>query len=760
MYSNFYPIQIPFEEFSVQRVKGDSTLLSSLRSKYNSTHSFFKLGEYIYISNKSGEELEIGESVFLKVSENERVVESLIKHIFFKTYIERFPKYRLQSFYPFRVLSKKADNDLLSRFLPQEYKGRFTYSRLLTVHLRSCYIDRQLRFGFTVNTSIEWDISITCQELVDKQFDVIGLEVNHSLDPYGLGQVIVPDETFIGEIQSVNGNNAEVKCVDGVVTIPLKELFLKKTRINRQKLLGFILGDENKAEAVLSDVVNDGKSQRSLESIEKSIRGYAGFLFREKGSLVRFENRHSFCFTVEENRRQDYGSFNLENPLFVFDPSQLKTHPQNDMGLRTYGPYDSGQFSPKELNITVFCMKNNRGRMATFLGGLINGDPQSKYFKVGLEKKYLLHSVTVNIIELDAYTIDEIKSRYRGVSEIPDLVLLEIPASHKSERNPNNSLYYLAKGFFLSLQIPIQIVNTENIINYNEYKLNAIALQIYAKVGGLPWTIQVKDSVDKEIIVGISHSIQRSSTYSGNTQERVVGISTFFNADGKYLMSGEIKDVSYEEYFDELLKNLQASIEKFSKTYAWKENDTIRFIFHIFKPLKNIEFEVIQELIKSFPKLKIQFAFVRISERHPFLLFDETQRGRKMGRKTIGALTPSRGSNIVVDKSTCVLQTLGIREMKTDRHGSSKPLQIRILLPTDEELAEELKPLLFHDLHYIIQQVYKFSTLSWRGFMPNHKPATVLYSSLIARALGKLRQLPTWNPAHINQRLKFKKWFL
>ena len=611
-----------------------------------------------------------------------------------------------------------------------------------------------------MNTTIEWDITITCKELSDKNFNLVGLEVNHSVDSYGLSAVIVPDESFIGEVISVQNDKAEINCAEGIITIPLNELFLKKTKTNRIKLLSFILKNEQEANSILNTVEGEGKSQASLELSDISISRYASFLFNDKGIPIRFENKHSFCFTVESNKGQSFASYTLENPLFVFDPSQLKTSSQNDKGLTTFGPYDSGQFTPKILNITVFCKKENRGRMATFLAQLISGDPQSKYFKVGLEKKYLLHGINYNIVELDSYNISEIESKYRHLQDLPDLVLLEIPVSHKSERDVNKSLYYLAKGFFLSLQIPIQIVNTENIMYYNEYKLNAIALQIYAKVGGIPWTIQVKDSVDKEIIVGIGHSIQRDSTYSGNNKERVVGISTFFNADGKYLMSGEIKDVSYEEYFDELLRNLKSSIEKFSDTYAWKANDTIRFIFHIFKPLKNIEFEVIQELIKGFPNLKIQFAFVRISERHPYLLFDENQRGSGSGRSTMGKLMPRRGDNIVLDRSTCILHTLGVYEMKTAKHSGSKPLQIKILLPTDDELAAELKPMLFYDLHYIVQQVYKFSTLSWRGFMPNHKPATVLYSSLIARALGKLRQLPNWNPAHINQRLKFKKWFL
>ena len=79
---NFYPINIDFEEFQISRTKYSDETLKELRHKYNKSHSFFRDGDYIYISNNSDANIELGETVTLKINSSERVTSSLIKHIF------------------------------------------------------------------------------------------------------------------------------------------------------------------------------------------------------------------------------------------------------------------------------------------------------------------------------------------------------------------------------------------------------------------------------------------------------------------------------------------------------------------------------------------------------------------------------------------------------------------------------------------------------------------------------------------------------
>lgn len=759
--TNFYPVKFDFEDYNIVQVKAEDKLLQRLRKEHNSTHSFFQHGDYIYISNKSGEDLGIGNVTKLSLLDNYEVTASLIKHIFFKTFIENYPGYKLNGFYPFVLQSTKAENDLIRKYLPKGLQGRLCYIKQIEVQLRKCILNGEERIGFVVNSYRQWKLDVNCHELHEKKYDLTECEVIHSVTIPGLENILLPDESLVGYIKEVKENIAIVVTNDGEQEFKLEELYLRKTMKNIEEFIEFAFRSPDKASQVLARLKIDKQASINPKGIISSINSACIILFHDKqGNPINYENKDGFCFSLDRDKNLIYKSYRLEPPLFVFDPSRLRTNSGSDYGLRNFGPYDSGQFTPKEPNILVICHQNTRGRATEFLKGLIDGMPESKYFTKGLKSKYELHSINLDIQEISSYEISEIERITRKLKAKPDIVIIEIPVGFKNERIVSQSLYYQAKAHFLNLQIPIQIVNTENINRFDEYKLNAIALQMYAKLGGVPWTIQTKDSVDKEIIIGIGNSIFRNNAYQGNEQKRIVGISTFFSADGQYMMSGDIKDVPYEDYFQELLDSLRDSIGTLSKEYAWQNNQTVRFVFHIFKPIKNIEFEVVKELVKEFTNYKIQFAFVTISERHPLIMYDKNQRGVVKWNKTIGEFVPFRGTNIVIDDSTCLVQMLGVKEMKTGKHGASNPILIRILKPTSYGVDDDIQPYLFHDLHYITQQIFKFTYLSWRGFMPNQKPATMLYSGLISKLLGKLRQMPGWKSEVINFNLKRKKWFL
>ena len=95
--------------------------------------------------------------------------------------------------------------------------------------------------------------------------------------------------------------------------------------------------------------------------------------------------------------------------------------------------------------------------------------------------------------------------------------------------------YYRAKGLLMSAGIPVQALQAHRTrlkSNALANVLGNLALQIYAKLGGTPWTLESSVDVDHEIVVGIGHYIERSSEYAGATTRRVVGLTTFFSSEG------------------------------------------------------------------------------------------------------------------------------------------------------------------------------------------------------------------------------------
>ncbi|MCK0125259.1 Piwi domain protein [Gelidibacter sp. F2691] len=763
MQLNYFPINIEFEKYQINTEPYSDERLTELRDLYNATHSFFRNGESIYISNKDDNDgTPIGSLTKRSTFNDHQITASLIKHILFRTFKDRFPNHTPVDFYPFRFFSGQQKDDIIYNALPDKLKNRIAYKKLIEVQLRLTEINGKKQFGFLINIKRNWIFDKTCAELHAENYNLIGVEVLYAETLPGLDNILAPNEEFVGEIIEITGTKAKVNTNEGEKEYALNELFIRKTKFNIGNYLTFATSQQ-KSDEVLSiierkrsDIYNPKKLYNEIVNISKA-------LFIDKGTPILFQNKEGFCFTVDNNPLVVSNTIELKTPTFIFDPAATKTiNTYPDNGLNNFGPYDSSIFDIKSPNVLCICNKTIRGGFTKFLSNLKDGLPQSRYFQKGLQKKYDLHNVTFDVKEVQNNTLSEYLNVIRDYDDNkPHLAIIEIPESFRSLNDQNNP-YYQIKAKLLSLEIPVQFVTTRIVNNHSEYILNSLALQIYAKLGGTPWVLPTQRSVDRELVIGIGHSWLRKNQYAGAESSRVVGITTFFSGDGQYLLGDKVKDVSFENYFEELLKSLNQSIQRLSSAQGWSDGDTVRLIFHIFKPIKNVEFDVISQLIKDIPQYRIKFAFVTIGNTHPTMLFDPNQQGLSSYGNNVpkGEFIPNRGSNIFLDSETCIVQMLGASELKTSKHGMSKPIQIKIRTPQGNYNNNELNDMLFYDLSYITQQIFSFTYLSWRSFLPGEEPATMKYSNLISRLLGKMRSVPGWDADSLNYGLKRKKWFL
>lgn len=763
MQLNYFPIKIDFETYQINSETYNEERLAELRKMYNSTHSFFRNGNSIYISNKEGDEnISIGTLTERSTYGDNEVTASLIKHLFFRKFKERFSNYTPVDFYPFRFFSGQEKDDIIYESLPKHLRDRIGYKKLIEVQLRLTRINDKTQFGFLINIKRNWIFDKSCDELNSEGYKITGADVLHAEVLPGLTNILAPNEEFIGVIKEVFGNKAKVETNEGIREYVLGELFIKKTKYNIGNYLSFATSPQKSAE-ILNIIERKRSDIYNAKNLYTEILGIAKRLFLENEQPILFQNKDGFCFTVDSKTINVPNTIELKTPTFIFDYAGTKTHNSSaDIGLTNYGPYDSINFDIKTPSVLCICNRINRGYFSKFLSELKDGLPQSKYFQKGLLKKYDLQDVVFDIKETQSYIIEEYLNVIKNHDENkPHLAIIEIPSEFKNLDDASNP-YYRIKAKLLSREIPVQYVTSEKIKNYNEYILNSIALQIYAKLGGTPWVLPSHRSVDKEIIIGIGHSWLRKNQFKGADQNRVVGITTFFSSDGQYLLGDKVKDVSYENYFAELLKSLKLSIQRLSSEQGWKKGDTIRLIFHIFKPIRNTEFDVISQLIKDITEYKIKFAFVTISKYHPTMLFDINQPGvAKYGSKLVkGVFIPNRASNVFLDSETCIVQMFGANELKTAKQGMSTPIQIRIRTPQGKYHNNDLNDLLYYDLRYITQQIFSFTYLSWRSFLPGEQPATMLYSNLISKLLSKMRNVSGWDADSLNYGLKRKKWFL
>jgi hypothetical protein len=131
------------------------------------------------------------------------------------------------------------------------------------------------------------------------------------------------------------------------------------------------------------------------------------------------------------------------------------------------------------------------------------------------------------------------------------------------------------------------------------------------------------------------------------------------------------------------------------------------------------------------------------------VLFDSSARGKQPAKGRKGEYAPDRGLIVQTEKYARLITTTSPAMVK--RAGLPLPRPLHVHLHRHST---------FTDLHYLSEQVLKFTTLSWRSTLPAGEPVTIYYSELIARQLARLRAVPDWSPALLDARLWTSKWFL
>jgi argonaute-like protein implicated in RNA metabolism and viral defense len=338
-----------------------------------------------------------------------------------------------------------------------------------------------------------------------------------------------------------------------------------------------------------------------------------------------------------------------------------------------------------------------------------------------------------------------------------DLAIVQIRDEYKKLRG-NNNPYFVSKAAFMEAGIPVQAIKIEN-MEADEYQLayilNNLALASYAKLDGTPWVISTIGPATHELIIGLGYTEIGQGRLG--EKSRYVGITTVFQGDGRYLLWGLTREVEFDNYEAALLENLQTTIQYVKEENNWQQGDNVRLVFHVYKPLKNVEIEAIKQLVQSFTadRYRIEYAFLDLSEYHMFQIYDPSQKGKEYSsgsgrRSTKGKGVPNRGLCYQLSNRQGLLHLIGPGDMKTAEQGIPRPLLVELHPDSD-----------FKDMTYLLRQIYHFTYMSWQNFFPASEPVTILYSRFIARMLGNLKTIDGWNSKVISVgSLRDRRWFL
>lgn len=752
---NFLPAQLHAQRITCGRVTfASQEQLQALREELDGTHRVIKRGPHIYVISLSPDVAGVGETVHLEIpGGGSGVAATLLQDRLSRVVTDRWG-FTLRKPYPPRFVSRQPGRDLLPKAAPDipGLDRLHVYPEYLLDGRHPWSTDQ---VGVLVGAKARYEIDYTAGELLHRGFDLVGCGVM-AADPDVPADVWrdpLYARKLAGVVRAVHGETVDVETATGVTRMNAAELWVEARGDNVQALLNLLAPRHGRQ-------IYD----RLGQLIYDHITGGPARLNRltEIGESLAKLGPQPLCEGVTASIQPPMRAVRrggplrvqqLAEPTFAFDYSGDKTHQYPEQGLTKFGPFDAEAFTPKRPHLVVVTPSQYQGTVEGFVNGLLHGMPGTA-FADGMVRRYQLTGATTQVISFDgardAAAYRQACLTALSQNEKIDLAVVVVSAGQR-QLTSNDSPYLVSKSTFMSQGVPVQEFQVENMRGPGvPHKLKNASLASYAKLGGTPFVVKVQARpMAHELVIGLgsaSHMDRRMGP-----AERSVGITTVFNVDGNYLVSNASREASYDTYADELLKALVTCIEQVKNDRGWQAKDTVRLVFHVFKPFKDREAQAVKQLVDFLAGdfLNVEYAFVNISEDHPWVLLDQDAAGASLYGKTKGRMVPARGHAVALGEREMLLSTVGPRDVKTPTHGLPKPL----LLHLHREST-------FVDLDYLAGQVLRFTAMSWRRPYPSAKPVTIFYSELIAGLLGDLRSVTNWNSDLIGTRLRNSRWFL
>lgn len=755
---NLLRVALSADQFSAAILPFEtSDQLHVLRTDYSATHVIQRHENNIVCIPLTADAPLLGEPWIVRVSNAPYLVCKLMREAILRLLEER--GFTFTDFDPPSFVSRSPNSDMLARAVgvanATKVKQAHVYPRYLLAPRVLFPFTGPPLFGIQIDAGTRYELDCSVAQLMKLGLDPTGLYVrtkrqdNQPINPRRDPSTYL---RLVGCVSRVSNNRLLLEDSPELAELQADQAWLEANIQNIETYLHLagiadVNGVLDRLKRIIFSVVG---AQGLLEQFDKQ----ATWL-QKKGPIPLAVG---LSCTVGEpivpRSGIDAATYRqFSPPEFVFNPAGSKTHRLSNRGLEEFGPFDNEFFPTKRLNIAVVTPNAFQGDVEIFLQKFQDGIPRGTVFTRGFVRQYLLHGCkfAFSAFELDLHEASAYRKACLRVLQTepkPDLAFVIIKEQYK-ELQGDEDPYLVSKSVFMSQGVPVQEVEIETIrvLPYFEssipYKLNNIGLACYAKLGGIPFVMAAIHGLAQELVIGIGSAKIRTGRLSG--EERIVGITTVFSADGNYLLYNSSREVDYDDYPDELLNTLHSVIGQIQRRNAWQPGDTIRLIFHVFKPLKDVEVQAVKRLVAQLIDFKVEFAFLHVSEDHDWVLFDQNSPG--LNEK--GRYVPDRGYAVTLSRSDILLSVTGPRELKTPLQGAPHPL----LLHLHREST-------FRDLEYLAGQVFRFTALSWHSFLPSNKPVTILYSDRIATLLGKLRRIKNWNPDALTTSLRTSRWFL
>lgn len=502
------------------------------------------------------------------------------------------------------------------------------------------------------------------------------------------------------------------------VSIILKEhqcgneiIWLEPYYFGPAKKFGFLVDfrfRKNEASSFSREVL---KLSLSLDSYYRSNKNYYLDKYNKiKNFIGEYEKQ---IFQLETNLQDDVSicnqfeelpSSNLEPKKYIFGNQQPNF--SQFKGITSYGPIKKIEeeicffyiFKKEHENLVgdlKFAFKGEHP------GVMFNGMQDVFDVSVDDECDYIISDYEESSLEKVSAEIIQTQEKNPNKKIFPIFI----------EDKNNSSAYYFIKYLLIKEKIPMQVVSYQMLAMREQLKwsVSSISLQIFVKLGGIPWKM---DQKSKGLIFGIGQSHQKSD----GKILKFFAYSVCADSSGLYKKINVLgKSTDEKTYLDQLQSNIVSAInENLDEQFS-------RCVLHIPFKVKKRELDRINNAITELTNTyqKIDFVVLRVNTSTQFFGYAGTN-----------SLTPYESTYVAIrnNPKQYLVWVDGLQ-----KYNSS--IFKRIQDPIFIELFWSSRNLTDDEMIEYLQEISNLSGCSWRGFNATKSPISIFYCQLIAKYL-------------------------
>ena len=492
-----------------------------------------------------------------------------------------------------------------------------------------------------------------------------------------------------------------------------------------------------------------------------------------------------------EQDQETYALFYPENPL-RFGPTQPGNIEISDpyQGLRKYGPWDlrcRDQSRPVD-SIRPYIIRPKDEELGWriyhlfryFGEGGYSGDVKAsqfdrsfRVFRKEFRVPFQMPSREDGVPDCETdeeylEAADTIIEKWTATNGDPSRIALVVfPFDQEDSLEDSDfskELYPRLKQKFIQTGLPSQMIDRSTLENiqfkggrrgkgaslhfdeqsYFGHILWNLALNIYVKMGGRPWTLQ-RELDNVNCLIGLSFTVNTLHP----DRPMYVGIANVFDEFGEWVditpdqrrLSNEQLKTWYESRYwfysqetasSKLPREFTAEIIKKSvQSYKNRRGrDPLNVVIHKTGTIYQVEMEGVLHGIRAagIPLSKITIGFVSLIQNHGFRVYGEAVSDRRDN------FVVRRGIMCPLETDRALLATTGRTETSGHSIGTPQPLEVRVKRPSPEVLESVgLDRINQYSVAQLCEQLMALTQLHWGSMRKEIKlPVTILYSQKVA----------------------------